>query len=75
MVQVEEWPGAGCTEGNSAVVQLCALSTVPVELVGAPAGHADLHAEWSEKVDTVSERAGCGELQTAVETLALVQLV
>lgn len=53
------------------------LSVVPVELVDAPAGRADLHAGWAEKVNTSAGPAVCGEqteLQAAVETLALVQL-
>ena len=50
---------------------------MPVELVGAPAGCADLYAGQVERVDIPSGRAGYGELaelQAAVETLALVQL-
>ena len=50
---------------------------MPVELVGAPAGCADLYAGQAERVDILSGQAGYGELaelQAAVETLALVQL-
>lgn len=53
------------------------LSVVPVELVGALAGHADLHAGQAEKVNIFTGQVGCGEpteLQAAVETLVLVQL-
>ena len=50
---------------------------VPVELVDAPDGRADLYAGWAEMVNTIAGQAECGEqteLQAAVETLALVQL-
>lgn len=53
------------------------LSVVPVELVGGPAGHADLHAGRAEKVNIFAGQVGCGEpteLQAAVKTLALVLL-
>lgn len=89
VVQVEEWPDAGHIEDNSAVVQLWGravevqaglaetLSAVPVELVGGPVGHADLHAGRAEKVNIFAGQVGCGEpteLQAAVKTLALVLL-